>query len=59
MIDINILRDDPARVRGLCEKRGLPVNVDELLACDAQWRALQTQIQHVRHAQKKQALQAI
>ncbi|MBV9149461.1 MAG: serine--tRNA ligase [Candidatus Eremiobacteraeota bacterium] len=46
MLDINLIRRDPDRVRRSCERRGIdPSSVDEILRLDEQYRSAQTAVQ--------------
>jgi seryl-tRNA synthetase len=53
MIDIQILRDDPDRVRENCRRRGAALDVDRLIAVDRQWRDLNGDLDRLRHEQKE------
>lgn len=54
MIDIKALRADPDALRGPLARRGVPgTTIDELLAIDERRRALMTEAQELRAAQKQ------
>jgi seryl-tRNA synthetase len=54
MIDIKIIRENPEKIKELCEKRNKKVDVDKLLDLDKQKRKLLQEIEKIR-AQKNQA----
>jgi seryl-tRNA synthetase len=51
VIDVKRLRDDDEYRRGILRKRVDPALVDAVLAADAQWRALETEVQELRARQ--------
>jgi seryl-tRNA synthetase len=54
MLDIDILRDDPDRVRqAIIDKNGDPAVLDVFLALDKGWRAATTEVENLRAEQKK------
>jgi seryl-tRNA synthetase len=53
MIDVQVIRDEPERVRQNCIRRKSPVDVDRLLSLDARWRELNAAIDESRHALKE------
>jgi seryl-tRNA synthetase len=54
MIDIKIIRENPEKIKELCEKRNKIVHVDKLLDLDKQKRKLLQEIEKIR-AQKNKA----
>ena len=54
MIDIKIIRENPEKIKEICEKRNKKVDVDKLLDLDKQKRKLLQEIEKIR-AQKNQA----
>jgi seryl-tRNA synthetase len=54
MIDIKIIRENPEKIKELCEKRNKKVDVDKLLDLDKQKRKLLQEIEKIR-AQKNKA----
>jgi len=53
MIDIQILRDDPERVRENLKRRGSDLDLDELLELDRRWRELSAKVDELRHRRKE------
>lgn len=53
MIDLKDLRENPAKYREGCKKKGMAVDVDRLLALDEQRRALTTERDNLRAEQGK------
>ncbi|MBV9277284.1 MAG: serine--tRNA ligase [Candidatus Eremiobacteraeota bacterium] len=59
MLDINLIRRDPDRVRRSCERRGIDASgVDEILRLDEQYRSALTQTESLQ-SQKNTLSQAI
>ena len=58
MIDIRILREDPERVKENCRRRGCPVDVDEIIAKDAEYRRLVRETEELRALRKRLSRQA-
>ena len=52
MLDAKLLRESPDLVRAAIGKKHLDVNVDEVLAIDAAWRALLHEVEALRSKQK-------
>jgi seryl-tRNA synthetase len=52
MIDIRILREQPERVREAMRRKGIDVDLDAVLACDAERRQLLKAVESKRAAQK-------
>lgn len=52
MIDLRIIREQPERVRQAAENKGIPVDIDRLLAVDRHRRQLETEYNELRHQQK-------
>lgn len=48
MIDIRILRDDPARIAENCRRRGCDVDIDSLVALDAEYLQLVREVEDMR-----------
>lgn len=48
MLDVKIIRENPAYVKALCEVRGSSVDVDEFLLIDKEWLGMGTKIQELR-----------
>ncbi|MCC6284261.1 MAG: serine--tRNA ligase [Phycisphaerales bacterium] len=55
MIDLKALRDDPARFRDGCARKGVAVDLDRVLALDAQKRQHQTRAQELKAEQNRVA----
>ncbi len=53
MIDIRVIRESPDLVRRAVRDKNLAVDVDELLACDARRRSLETEFNELRHQQNQ------
>jgi seryl-tRNA synthetase len=52
MLDAKLLRESPDLVRAAIAKKHLDVNVDEVLAIDAEWRSLLREVETLRATQK-------
>lgn len=52
MLDAKLLRESPDLVRAAISKKHLDVNVDDVLAIDAEWRALLRDVETLRATQK-------
>ncbi len=52
MIDIRILREQPERVREAMRRKGIDVDLDAVLACDAERRQLLKEVESQRASQK-------
>lgn len=52
MIDVRAARHDPDRYRAALARKGAAEAFDELLAADARWRELETQVGELRSRQK-------
>ena len=52
MLDAKLLRESPDLVRAAIAKKHLEVNVDHVLAIDADWRALLQEVEALRSSQK-------
>jgi seryl-tRNA synthetase len=53
MIDFELVRKQPDMIRELCRKRGSDVDVDNVLALDAELRATLTRLEELRHQRKQ------
>ena len=53
MIDIQLIRTEPDRIRALCERRGSHVDMDSLIAVDIEYREDLGKLEELRHEQKK------
>lgn len=53
MLDPRFIRENLPLVRAAMEKRGLQVDLEGFLQADAQWRALNGQVQDLRHEQNR------
>lgn len=54
MLDINLFRENPDKIKGGIIKRGGDPNiVDKVIELDEEWRELETKKQKLRHEQKK------
>jgi seryl-tRNA synthetase len=53
MINIGLLHDDPDLVRRICRAKGSDVDVDKLIAVDAEMRGMQARWEELRHRQKQ------
>ena len=53
MIDIKILREDPAMVAANCARRGCDIDIDALVALDAEYRALIREVEDMRSERKR------
>jgi seryl-tRNA synthetase len=53
MIDLSLLHSDPDLVRRVCRAKGSDVDVDRLIAADAELRVTQARWEDMRHRQKK------
>ncbi|MCK5832902.1 serine--tRNA ligase [bacterium] len=53
MIDINLIREDPDRIKKACSNKREPDVIDAILSADGQRRALQTEGDELRHRQKE------
>lgn len=58
MIDIRLLREDPERVRENCRRRGSDVDVDAIVAKDAEYRRLLGETESLRGLRKRLSKQA-
>lgn len=57
MIDISLVRTQPDLVRHACEMRGSDIDIDTLIAVDAELRKKQTLMEELRARQKQEAKQ--
>jgi len=53
VIDITVLHDDPDLVRRVCHAKGSDVDVDRLIAADAELRVAQAHWEELRHRQRQ------
>jgi seryl-tRNA synthetase len=53
MLDLELVRHDPERISALCAQRGFDVDVDELLAIDAAFRAAVQELDELNKEQKQ------
>ena len=53
MLDLELVRHEPERVKALVEARGMRVDVDALLAVDAQYRAATQELDELNKEQKQ------
>jgi seryl-tRNA synthetase len=53
MLDMQLIRDDPDRVRRDCRRRGSDVDIDRLLELDRRWRELGAAVDELRHRRKE------
>ena len=53
MLDIKFIRDHPDRIRGACENKGCPCNVDRLLEVDRRRREIQQEADQLRGQSKE------
>jgi seryl-tRNA synthetase len=58
MIDIDLVRREPALIAQVAKAKGMDVDVDALLSFDSQLRSVTTEIDNLRH-QLKQASKAV
>lgn len=53
MIDISILRDDPARLKAALSRRGLALDVEEMAAVDGERRRVRAEAEEMRAEQRR------
>ena len=53
MLDLDLVRKDPDRVREVCSRRGIEVDLDGLLRVDAEYRASVTELDELNKEQKQ------
>ena len=53
MIDISILRDDPARLKAALSRRGLALDVEEMVAVDGERRRTRAEAEEMRAEQRR------
>lgn len=53
MLDIRFIRENPDAIRDASRRKRVPCDVDGLLAADARRRAIQTELDGLRHEQKE------
>ncbi|HVM51906.1 MAG TPA: hypothetical protein VM262_01795, partial [Acidimicrobiales bacterium] len=53
MLDLDLVRKDPDRVREMCSRRGIEVDLDGLLRVDAEYRASVTELDELNKEQKQ------
>ncbi|WP_426450943.1 serine--tRNA ligase [Paenibacillus sp. S-38] len=53
MLDIQWIRENKTKVQEAAELKGIPLDVEELLACDERWRALLQQVEELRGSRNR------
>ena len=53
MLDIELIRHEPDRIKALCAQRGYDVDIDELLAVDAAYRSSVSELDELNKEQKQ------
>jgi len=53
VLDLDLVRKDPDRVREMCSRRGIEVDLDGLLRVDAEYRASVTELDELNKEQKQ------